>query len=60
MVAEGNREAVGALELDVLACEDEVGRLGLGPGGDGGGLGIDVDVDGVGDVVDGGGVGGWE
>lgn len=58
VVGEGEREAVGALELDVLAGEDEVGRLGRGAGGDGGGLGVDLDVDGVGDVVDGGGVGG--
>ena len=60
VVAEVECEAEGALEFDVLAGEDEVGCLGLCPSGDGGGLGVDVDVDGVGDVVDGGGVWGWE
>jgi hypothetical protein len=57
VVAEGEDEAVGALEFDVLARENEVGRQRRRPGGDGGGLGVDVDVDGVGGVVDGGGVG---
>ncbi len=60
MVGEREGETVGALELDVLACEDEVGRLGRDSRGHSGGLGVDLDVDGVGDIIDGGGVGGRE
>ena len=60
VVAEREREAVGALELDVLACEDEVRSRRRSASRDGGGFGFDLDVDRVGGVLDGGGVRGGE
>ena len=44
-VGEVKGETVGALELNVLAGEDKVRRLGRGAGGDGDGLRVDIDVD---------------
>ncbi len=38
----------------------KVGRLGRDSLGHGGGLGVDLNVDGVGGIVDGGGIGGRE
>ncbi len=57
MIVEREHDTVGALQLDVLARKNKVGRLRRGSGCDGGGFGVDVDVDRVGDVIDGGGVG---
>ena len=60
VIGEREGDAVGALQFDVLAGENKVRRLGRGSGGDSGWFRVDVDVDGVGYVLDRGGVWHWE
>ena len=60
VVGKSEHDAVGPLELDFLACEDEILCLRLDPGRHRRRLGVDMDVDGVGDVIDGRDVGSGE